>query len=113
MVFNRSFNIYLALDKRVEYIENWRESYIELPNPIKTTSFYSKGHAIVNVLSSVNGHYCGFPKECVCFIQDALEITPSLSVNKLFPTKINQRTYTFDDDSISIHVITNTVSFCR
>ncbi|GJQ67446.1 hypothetical protein Trydic_g5112 [Trypoxylus dichotomus] len=110
-------NTKIAEDLPSEYIylDKYLDFNISIPNPINSQAIETNNHAIIHVLTEEPGHTCGLSPQCRCLIQNTIQITPELSIN-LFPNKGNQRIYSFEDSSLIIHVITDSISYsmeCR
>lgn len=91
------------------YLEKSDSFQVSIPNTIRASTVTSKEYVLIHIIGENNGDYCSLPSECKCPIQHTIGISPEKSVND-FPNKGSQRIFSYDDTSMIVHFITNSVS---
>lgn len=91
------------------YLENSNSLQITLPNTVSGSTITSNGYVLLHINGHESGTHCGLPSNCSCPVQYTIEISPQNSINK-FPHKGFQRIFSYDDDSMTVNFMTNSVS---
>ncbi|KAL1493109.1 hypothetical protein ABEB36_011235 [Hypothenemus hampei] len=97
------------------YIENSQDLQISTGYSVNAKVIKIKDHTLIHIISEESHINCNLPKGCMCLSQDSINISPDLSVSS-FAEKALQRTFSYDNDDITLHFITNsttTSSYCR
>lgn len=91
------------------YIEKTQALQISVPNTISANTMESNGYVLIHVNGEESGETCGLLESCKCPVQYTIEVSPEHSV-AIFPNKGTQRIFTYEDDGMIIHFLTNSFS---
>ncbi|CAG9816474.1 unnamed protein product [Phaedon cochleariae] len=106
----RNIPISQGLPQEYMYLEKSDDLQISVPDTLSASVVTSKGYVLLHVTGKEpSGEYCGLPRYCECPLQYALEISPERSITA-FPDKGSQRIFSYDDEKMIVHFITNSVS---
>lgn len=97
------------------YLEESKDLQIPAKSAIDATILKTKDYVHLQLTGEDSGEHCGLPKACKCPFQNTIIVSPELSVSKL-AEKGSQRIFSYDDQLMTIHFITNSVSMspdCR
>ncbi|KAJ8938300.1 hypothetical protein NQ318_020359 [Aromia moschata] len=98
-----------AMPSEYMYLEKSDVLQISVSNAISARAVTIKGYALIHVTGVESGEYCGLPSSCKCPVQYSIEVSPEHSI-AVYPNKGFQRIFTYDDENMIIHFITNSVS---
>nr|XP_023020987.1 uncharacterized protein LOC111509459 [Leptinotarsa decemlineata] len=105
----RNIDVVQALPREYMYLEKSDELQISLQNTVSASTAVSKGYVLFHVTGYESGGSCGLPEFCQCPHESTIEISPEHSVT-LFPNKGFQRSFSYDDESMTVYFTTNSVS---
>lgn len=92
------------------YIEKSLMLQISFPNTTNAKILTTRhGHVLLHIIGEEDGHICGLPNDCICPVQHTIEISTENSIND-FLNKGYQRIFSYSDDDMTVHFITNSVS---
>ncbi|XP_060516237.1 uncharacterized protein LOC132695789 [Cylas formicarius] len=91
------------------YIERTNDIQVSIPNAIDARITQIKDYVLIHILSEESQEECNLPIDCQCTVQHIVEITPNKTL-KYFLNKDRQRIYSYDEDNMTIHLITNSTS---
>ncbi|XP_030756290.1 uncharacterized protein LOC115882382 [Sitophilus oryzae] len=91
------------------YIEKSDDLQIKIKNTIDARVTVIEDYALIHIVSEEVGDTCFLPKSCKCPVQYTIEISPQNSVSH-FLNKQQQRVYSYDDGTITIHFTTTSIS---
>nr|XP_022915414.1 uncharacterized protein LOC111425548 [Onthophagus taurus] len=95
------------------YLEKVDELQINIPNTISAEIIDKPDGVLINMIDDSPGNNCGLPKEgCNCQSQHVLKITNNYSLQTI-SHESSDRIFSYQTDSISAHLITNTISYSR
>ncbi|RZC34014.1 uncharacterized protein BDFB_000847 [Asbolus verrucosus] len=112
---NEYLNMTLRIPTEYLYLEKSSDLQISVPNTIGAQIVETKDDILIHIESEEDGHFCGLPKTCKCPTQQTMQISSEHSISA-FINKAAQRIYSYADDDIIVHLISNTIStssFCR
>ncbi|CAG9855477.1 unnamed protein product [Phyllotreta striolata] len=105
----RSLPLIESLPTVFMYLEKSDELQVTVPNALSASTIESNGFVLIQVNGQESGRYCGLPNHCSCPVQYTIEITPHNSVSVL-PNKGFQRIFSYNDESVFVNFITNSIS---
>ncbi|VEN58436.1 unnamed protein product [Callosobruchus maculatus] len=111
----RTLPIAQALESEFMYLEKSKNLQIQVPNSMDTTAVQLKDYVLLHVTGEEPGPRCSLAESCRCPVHQTLEISPQRTVTDM-PTKGVMRVFSYDDDTMIIHFISNSVSYnstCR
>ncbi|KAB0792964.1 hypothetical protein PPYR_12584 [Photinus pyralis] len=91
------------------YVEVINEFPISFTNVAQTFAFQSKGSVLLLVTQHETGDLCGFKNVCHCPSQKVLQIANENSFN-IIGEGTRERVFSYEGDSESYHLSTNTIS---
>uniref|UniRef100_A0AAR5PVR9 VWFD domain-containing protein n=1 Tax=Dendroctonus ponderosae TaxID=77166 RepID=A0AAR5PVR9_DENPD len=97
------------MPKELMYIEKSEDLQIGIQNAIDARVTKIKDYTLIYIISEESHDQCSLPEGCKCLIQHTLEVSPHLSV-ALISSEARQRTYSYDTDTLTIHVQTSSIS---
>lgn len=113
-----SFNFscfFLAPVKEYMYLDESKDLQLPPNTALTAKTLNSNNYVHIHLTGEETGDRCGLPQSCKCPSQNTLVVSPELSVSHL-AEKGSQRIFSYDDNYMTIHFTTNSVSMssnCR
>lgn len=109
------YNYFLGIPNEIMYIEKTSSLQFSFPNISNARIVETQNAVLLHIENVEDGRVCDLPESCVCPVQQTVQISAEHSINT-FLNKGVQRIYSYYEDRMIIHLITNsksTDSYCR
>ncbi|KAF7274468.1 hypothetical protein GWI33_012887 [Rhynchophorus ferrugineus] len=114
-IVSNNIPIIQRMPNELMYIEKSKDIQISIKETNDARVTTTKDYVLMYILGEEVNELCGLPKGCKCPVQYTVEISPHNSVTLLL-NKQQQRMFSYDDDTMTVNVVTNSIStdsYCR
>ncbi|XP_017785532.1 PREDICTED: uncharacterized protein LOC108568764 [Nicrophorus vespilloides] len=108
-VVDENIEIIKRLPDQYLYLERSDKLQIDLANAVDAQPLKNEDSVMMHIKSEEPGNKCGLPEACLCSGQHTMQITPGYSKN-VIENKYGQRVFSYRNEVIFVHVMTNSVS---